>query len=67
MTPEERTAWLDPELTNPTEVIERLRPAAGELLVAYPVSTAVNSVRNNSPELLDPVASVRDAAGTGNE
>ena len=67
VTPEERTAWLDPELTNPTEVIERLRPAAGELLVAYPVSTAVNSVRNNSPELLDPVASVRDAAGTGNE
>ena len=56
---EERDAWLDPEWRNPTEILDRVRSVAGEVLEAYPVSTAVNSVRNNSPELLDPIPGPR--------
>ena len=33
-----------------------LVPAAPGRLRAYPVSTAVNSVRNNGPELVEPLA-----------
>ncbi|MCX6431480.1 MAG: SOS response-associated peptidase, partial [Actinobacteria bacterium] len=33
-----------------------LVPAASVRLDAYPVTTAVNSVRNNGPELLEAVA-----------
>jgi putative SOS response-associated peptidase YedK len=32
-------------------------PGAGDELVADPVSTAVNSVRNNGPELIEPIRS----------
>ena len=32
-----------------------LVPAAPGRLQAYPVSTAVNNVRNNGPELLEPL------------
>lgn len=45
-------AWLDPSQSDPTALLELLVPAAPGLLEAYPVSTAVNDVRNNGPELL---------------
>ncbi len=49
-------AWLDPErgagVAGPL-----LTPATTTRLEAYPVSTLVNSVRNNGPELIAPVAS----------
>ncbi|HYO32519.1 MAG TPA: SOS response-associated peptidase [Nocardioidaceae bacterium] len=48
--------WLDPTLTAPQDVREVLVPAAPGRLRAYPVSTAVNSVRNNGPELVQPLA-----------
>ncbi len=47
--------WLDPLLDDLEEVSTLLVPAAPGQLQAYPVSTAVNSVRNNGPELLDPL------------
>jgi putative SOS response-associated peptidase YedK len=47
--------WLDPTLSD-REVVERLMaPAQSEPLVAYPVSVRVNSVRNNGPELIEPL------------
>ena len=49
-----RSAWLDPADHDPTPLIPLLRKAS-EGLVLTPVSTAVNSVRNNGPELLLPV------------
>ena len=53
--PDRWDAWLDPA-PQPTEaLLELLTPAAPGLLDAYPVSTAVNNVRNNGPELLDHV------------
>jgi putative SOS response-associated peptidase YedK len=48
-------AWLDPMLTDQAEVKELLVPADAEQLEAYPVSTRVNSVRNNGPELIEPL------------
>ncbi len=46
--------WLD-EATPVETLRPLLRPAADGLLEAYAVSPAVNSVRNNGPELLDPI------------
>ena len=52
--PEHRATWLDPG--SGTEALrDLLVPAAPGRLEAYPVSTAVNNVRNNGAELLEPV------------
>jgi putative SOS response-associated peptidase YedK len=48
-------AWLDPTTSDPERLKELLVPAAPGRLEAYPVSTSVNSVRNNGAELLDPL------------
>jgi putative SOS response-associated peptidase YedK len=50
------TSWLDPAVDDPHTLKQLLVPAAPGRLEAYPVSTAVNSVRNNGPELLDALA-----------
>lgn len=47
--------WLDPRITNTAEVSALLRPAAPGLLRAQPVSTLVSNVRNNGPELIQPI------------
>ncbi|MEU6737945.1 SOS response-associated peptidase [Streptosporangium sandarakinum] len=44
--------WLDPGTADAREF---LVPARSAGLSAYPVSTAVNSVRNNGPELIEPL------------
>lgn len=47
-------AWLDPDFAgDPATLLDPGATAAQ--LVAYPVSTLVNSVRNNGPELLEPL------------
>ena len=46
------TGWLDPENV-PTP--EMAVPAMSTGLEAYPVSTEVNNVRHNGPQLLDPL------------
>lgn len=48
-------AWLDPGADDPAGLMPLLAPAAAEGLTTVPVSTAVNSVRNNGPGLLEPV------------
>jgi putative SOS response-associated peptidase YedK len=50
-------AWLDPAGRVDTSFDALL---GAERLVAYPVSTAVNSVRNNGPALLDPIPATED-------
>jgi putative SOS response-associated peptidase YedK len=47
--------WLDPGLTDPDTVRELLAAVPPPVLETYEVSTAVNSVRNNGPELIAPV------------
>jgi putative SOS response-associated peptidase YedK len=53
--PERYADWLDPTRSEPDDLRSLLVPAAPGRLEAYPVSTAVNSVRNNGPELVAPL------------
>ncbi len=54
--PEDRwDAWLDPALTDADDVRALLQPPVPGRFVATAVSTRVNAVVNNGPELLDPV------------
>ncbi len=55
-------AWLDPRRTATDDLLALLEPAAPGRLEAYPVSTLVSSVRNNGPELVDPLPLVDDPA-----
>ncbi len=57
-------AWLDESLTDKDQVQGMVVPAPDDLLEMWPVSTAVNSVRNKGPELIDPVGPADDAPGT---
>ncbi|WP_344905260.1 SOS response-associated peptidase [Actinomadura meridiana] len=50
-------AWLDPDLTDTEQVRGLLVPAMAGTMDAFPVSKAVNNVRNNGPELIDPATS----------
>jgi len=56
--PEAWTAWLEGDRPG-----ELLRPAPEDLLRAWPVSTSVNTPRNNSPELLEEVPGPAVPAG----
>jgi putative SOS response-associated peptidase YedK len=47
--------WLDPDVDDPQRLLALLVPAAPGRLAAYPVSTLVNNVQNNGPELLDAI------------
>ncbi|MGI5445415.1 SOS response-associated peptidase [Streptomyces sp. CA-243310] len=53
LTPDKWDPWLDPARTDPDELQALLAPPPGGLMRAYAVSTAVSSVRNNGPELLE--------------
>jgi putative SOS response-associated peptidase YedK len=46
-------AWLE---GSPAEARAALAPYPADLMVAHPVSTRVNSVRNNGPDLIEPIA-----------
>jgi putative SOS response-associated peptidase YedK len=48
-------AWLDPRNTDVDHIRELMAPPLDDSLEIYAVSTAVNSVRNNGPHLLDPL------------
>jgi putative SOS response-associated peptidase YedK len=47
-------SWLDPTVER-GDLLDLLTPAAPGLLEAYPVSTLVSNVRNNGPELIEPL------------
>jgi putative SOS response-associated peptidase YedK len=47
--------WLDPANHDVSDLRSLLVPAATGGLTTYPVSTAVNSVRNNGPSLIEPI------------
>lgn len=56
--PESYAAWLDPTLAEregPAQLLDLLVPASPDRLEAIPVSTRVSNVRNNGPELLEPL------------
>jgi putative SOS response-associated peptidase YedK len=59
--------WLDPANSDVADVRALLSPAAACGLTTFPVSTQVNSVRNNGPQLIEPIsgAGVAPLAGIG--
>ena len=52
--PQRYADWLDPTASGAT-LLDLLVPAAPGRLEAYPVSTRVGNVRNNGPELVEPL------------
>ena len=57
--PESFDLWLDPGFTNRADIVNMLRPFAAESMKKYPVSTRVNSVKNDD----EACAAKVDAAG----
>jgi putative SOS response-associated peptidase YedK len=57
-------AWLDPSMKDPEQALSLLVPASPGELEAYPVSTDVNAVRNNGPELIAPLPFAGDTQPT---
>jgi hypothetical protein len=51
---ENEALWLDPELSNPELVLPLLRPYDAEAMHAYAVLSLVNSVANDSADLIIP-------------
>ena len=46
--------WISPEITEKDELLAMLAPIPDKEMDSYEVSTAVNSPRNNSPDILTP-------------
>ena len=55
LAPEDWDRWLDPENTDTEELAKLLVPAPEEMLTLWPVDPAVGNVRNNRPELQEPL------------
>lgn len=55
LAPERYAEWLDPGVDDRDRLLGLLEPAAPGRLEAYPVSTLVSQVRNNGPELVEPL------------
>lgn len=53
--PEAWGKWLDPQRPGDQALLNSLEPASVLGLTAYPVSTDVNLVRNNGPQLVAPI------------
>src|ERR1700759_4205895 len=53
--PEGYAAWLEPANSAAVDLKSLLVPAAPGRLEAFPVSTDVNNVKNNGPELVEPL------------
>ncbi|NDL60047.1 SOS response-associated peptidase [Phytoactinopolyspora mesophila] len=47
--------WLDPRINDPANIRDLMAPPPPGSLDVYPVSKAVNNVKNNGPQLIDPL------------
>ncbi len=54
--PHQRAAWLDPDAPGADVLAELLAPRKPGFWDIYPVSTEVNSVRNQGPQLVEPIS-----------
>jgi len=48
--------WLDPSVEDHTRLLDLLRPLPADEMSAYTVSDRVNSVKNDSPDCIEPVS-----------
>jgi putative SOS response-associated peptidase YedK len=55
LSPEKYDAWLDPRNNHKDDLLALLEPAAPGRLEAFPVSKLVSNVKNNGPELVEPL------------
>ena len=55
ISPDHWADWLDPVPGDTGRLLKAMAPAASDALETRPVSTAVNSVRNDGPDLITPV------------
>ncbi len=55
LTPDAEEDWLDASVREPGGLLELLVPYPADLMVAFRVSTLVNSVRNDSPDCIVPL------------
>jgi len=53
--PDHWADWLNPDNSEPGQLQATMLPAMAGGLTSHPVSTAVNYVRNNGPELIAPI------------
>jgi putative SOS response-associated peptidase YedK len=58
--PSDYDLWLDPGVTDPAKVSDLLRPFDARLMRVYPVSSTVNSVKNDSPECAQESVALQD-------
>ncbi len=54
-------AWLDRDNHDTSSLLEMMVPAPSALIVVSPVSTDVNNVRNNRPDLIEPIEADQSA------
>ncbi|MDE1981602.1 MAG: SOS response-associated peptidase [Betaproteobacteria bacterium] len=59
--PDHYEAWLDPELKDVSKIQALIGPFPERLMEAYPISSRVNSPRNDSADLLRPLGGERPA------
>jgi putative SOS response-associated peptidase YedK len=60
--PESFDIWLDLEIHDPGRLSRLLRPFHPDEMTASPVSTLVNSVKNDSPKLVEPLPATEKQA-----
>ncbi|WP_414585045.1 SOS response-associated peptidase [Scytonema sp. PCC 10023] len=53
--PQDYDLWLDPQVQTPEPLQQLLHPYPSEAMMAYPVSTVVNSPKHNSPDCIKPL------------
>ncbi len=57
--PDHRDAWLTPEELTPAQALAAADPIPADSLSWYPISTLVNSVRNDDPSIVEPASIVQ--------
>jgi putative SOS response-associated peptidase YedK len=55
VSPEDYDLWLSPDIQDPGELSRLFRPAPPEGMTVFPVGTAVNNPKTDSPELIKPL------------
>jgi putative SOS response-associated peptidase YedK len=55
LAPEAMSAWLSPDPRDASELLPLLAPAPAGDWAMHPVSKRVNAVRNDAPDLIEPV------------
>jgi putative SOS response-associated peptidase YedK len=63
---EDYDLWLDPDMTDPVKLADLLKSFDSRKMRIYPVSSAVNSVKNDVPECAEEVTVDDESSSQGN-